>query len=248
MLSRSAFAGVMCLLVAGTAQAATVAENSSAANIPETTALAVAFGHDMKPQTGFDASAQVDKGFDLIRSGKQAKAVRVFDSVIASANRYLASDPRAPLCRSDRTAPGATDDSVVLVDGAVCDAHFGKGFALIDLGRGDLAESELRKATEMAPGNAHFANEYAELFKSRREWQESYDLFAHAWAIVDKDKDGPDASLAARALRGMGYNKIQLGDLDSAQRLFVQSQEFEPDSEAARIELGYIARKKAIGS
>src|SRR3546814_3056230 len=56
-----------------------------------------------------------------------------------------------------------------LVDSALCDAHFGKGFALIDLGRGDLAEAELLKAMQMAPDNAQFANEYAELFKSRSE-------------------------------------------------------------------------------
>lgn len=247
MLKRSAFAGVVGLLLAGTAHAAPVADTSSSA-IPETAALAMAFGHDAKPQAGLDVGAQVDKGFDLIRSGKQAKAVKVFDTVIASTDRNLANDSRTPLCNSDRTAARAAADRVVLVDGAVCDAHFGKGFALIDLGRGDLAEAELRKATEMAPGNAHFANEYAELFKSRRQWQESYDLFAHAWAIVSKDKDGPDAALAARALRGMGYNKIEMGDLDAAENLFRQSQEFDPRSEAAKVELGYIARKKAIGS
>ena len=61
-------------------------------------------------------------------------------------------------------------------------------------------------------------------------------------------KDGPDASLAARALRGMGYNKIEMGDLDAAENLFRQSQEYDPGSEAAKVELGYIARKKAIGS
>ncbi|MCT2400466.1 tetratricopeptide repeat protein [Novosphingobium mangrovi (ex Huang et al. 2023)] len=238
----------MCLLFAGAAQAATVGQSSSSGSIPETTALAVALGHGMKPGTGLDVDAQVDKAFDMIRSGKQAKAVRLFDSVIASVDQSLAGDTRARLCRTDRNAGKADADKVVLVEGAVCDAHFGKGFALIDLGRGDLAEVELREATKMAPGNAHYVNEYAELFKSRRQWQKSYDLFAQAWAIVDKDPAGHDASLAARALRGMGYNKIAMGDLDDAERLFRQSQEYEPDNEAARIELGYIARKKAIGS
>ena len=58
----------------------------------------------------------------------------------------------------------------------------------------------------------------------------------------------PRFPLAARALRGMGYNKIEMGDLDAAENLFRQSQEYDPGSEAAKVELGYIARKKAIGS
>ncbi|MCJ2179466.1 diguanylate cyclase [Novosphingobium album (ex Hu et al. 2023)] len=210
----------------------------------------MAFDHNVKPEAKFEASfgAEVDQAFDLIRNGKQAKAVGLFDKVIASADQSLAGDSRTRVCRSDRTARSADPSHVVLVDGALCDAHFGKGYALIDLGRGDLAEGELRMAMQMAPGNAHFANEYAELFKSRREWQQSYDAFAHAWAVADKDKTGPDADLAARALRGMGYNKMQMGDLDEAAQLFRQSQDYEPGSEAAKIELSNIARKQAIGS
>lgn len=247
MLSRVVFTGVMGLLLAGTANAASVAEVSTPT---QALALAVAFDHDRKPEAKFDASfgAQVDQAFDLIRKGKQAQAVGLFDKVIASADQSLAGDSRSRVCQSDRTAHSANQSQVVLVDGALCDAHFGKGYALIDLGRGDLAEGELLKAMQMAPGNAHFANEYAELFKSRREWQQGYDAFAHAWAIADKDKTGPDADLSARALRGMGYTKMQLGDLDEAARLFRQSQEYEPGSEAAKIELGNIARKQAIGS
>lgn len=248
MLTRSAFTGVVCLLFAGAAHAAPGSEAASSGGIPQSTALAVVFGYDAKPDAKFDAGAQVDRGFDLIRQGKEAKAVELFDRVIASADQHVAGDMRPRLCQSDRAGPEAKRDDAVLVDAAVCDAHFGKGFALIDLGRGDLAEGELFKATQMAPGNAHFANEYAELFKSRRQWQKSYDLFAHAWAIVDKDKTSPDAPLAARALRGMGYDEIEMGKLDDAERLFRQSQEYEPDNEAAKVELGLISRKKAIGS
>lgn len=135
-----------------------------------------------------------------------------------------------------------------MVSSAVCDAHFGKGFALVDLGRGDLAEAELRRATELAPDNAHYANEYAELFKSRRQFQESYDLFARAWSVVDKDTKGPDAGIAARALRGMGFNLIELGRLDEAKTMFSQSLAYDAGNAAAKTELDFIAQRQAIGS
>jgi len=190
---------------------------------------------------------EVDQGFNLLSKGKQAMAVNLFDRVIATVDRHLAGDSRQKLCDGDGHIK-ADLAGTVIVDKAVCDAHFGKGYALIDLGRGDLAEAELHMATTMAPGDAHYANEYAELFKSRREWQKSYDLFARAWNVVDKDMKGPDASLAARALRGMGYNMIELGKLDEAEKLFRQSLDYEPRSDAAKGELSYLARKRAIGS
>lgn len=195
---------------------------------------------------------RTSKGFSLIRAGRPQQAITEFDAVIAAADRQYSRDPRPRLCAADeakaRQFASAAGEEAVLIDPAVCDAHFGKGFALVDMGKGNLAEAELRRATELAPYEPHYFNEYAELFKSRREWQKSHALFAHAWAIVDKDKTGPDSKMAARALRGMGYTSIELGQLDEAEKLFRQSLEYEPDSEPARIELNHIARKKAIGS
>ena len=191
------------------------------------------------------ALADLARGFDMLRAGRQAQAVALFDRVIARLDPPAQGDARARFCGSQGAE--AVHGAVTL-DPAVCDAHFGRGFALIDLGRGDLAEAALRRATEMAPTNAHYANEYAELYKSRREWAESYRLFARAWSVADKTPGSPDASVAARALRGMGFNKMQLGDYDAAEELFRRSQAFEPDSLAAKAELGHLARRKAIGS
>lgn len=198
---------------------------------------------------------RTSRGFDLIRAGKPKQAIAEFDAVIAGADRSYLGDPRQRFCARDQRdarlvagATGAVGKEPVLIDSAVCDAHFGKGYALIDMGRGDLAEAELRRATELAPFDAHYANEYAELFKSRRDWRTSLALFTRAWSVVDRNPAGPDAGLAARALRGIGYNEMMLGNLDEAERRFRQSLEFEADNKAARVELGYIARKKAVGS
>jgi Flp pilus assembly protein TadD len=195
-----------------------------------------------------DSRSDVSKGFALIRAGKPAQAVKMFDSVILANEQALGGDVRPRLCQSKATPEPIVAGKAVAVSSAVCDAHFGKGYALVDLGRGDLAEAELRRATELAPTDAHFANEYAELFKSRREWQRSYDLFAHAWEIVDKSTSGDDAGIAARALRGMGYTKIEMGQLGEAERLFRQSLEYDPANAGAKSELDFIAQKQAIGA
>jgi tetratricopeptide (TPR) repeat protein len=243
-----ALAGSVSLVFAGSAQAGTAdTEHSAAIAIAPAALVAAAFERPAAKFDApkFDAGADVKQGFNLIRRGKQQEAVKLFDKVIAQGQMHLAGDTRPRLCRLGSEAAG---DASASIDPAVCDAHFGKGFALIDLGRGDLAETELGKATQMAPTNAHFANEYAELFKSRRDWQASYDGFARAWSIVDKSTTGPDASVAARALRGMGFNKAAMGQYDEAQALYTQSLQYDPQSEIAVAELGNIARKKAIGS
>jgi tetratricopeptide (TPR) repeat protein len=192
---------------------------------------------------------------DRIKAGDPARAVGLADRIIADYDAKMAQEPRRKVyCGGgDKAIHVLLEAAIRREDAAVypqalCDAHFLKGFALIDMGRGDLAEAELRRATELDPFEPHYVNEYAELFKSRREWQKSYDLFAHAWDIVAKDKSGPDALIAARALRGMGYNKVEMGQFNEAEHLFRQSQEYEPDSAAAHAELAFIARKLAIGS
>jgi Tfp pilus assembly protein PilF len=237
-----AFTSLASVLLAGPAYADS-AEVAAHAGAP-VALVAAAFDRGMGAMPGIDAKAHVDQGFNLIRQGKQAQAVKLFDKVIADADQRLAGDLRPRLCRE----AGIDASHAVEIDSAVCDAHFGKGFALIDLGRGDLAETELRAATRMAPGNAHFANEYAELFKARRAWPESYAEFAHAWAIVDKATTGTDAKIAARALRGMGFTKAQMGEYDEAATLYRQSLQYDPASPIAQAELGNIARRKAIGS
>lgn len=190
----------------------------------------------------------VSRGFDMIRAGKPGKAVKLFDSVISANEQGLAGDGRPRLCQSEKASAHAVAGNAVMVSSALCDAHFGKGYALVDLGRGDLAEAELRRATELAPDNAHYANEYAELFKSRRQFQQSYDLFARAWSVVDKDTKGPDAAIAGRALRGMGFNLIELGRLEEARKMFVESLSYDPANTGAKTELDFIAQRQAIGS
>ena len=240
----------MCMTMAVGAAAGSVsarAESVSPGHLSEVSQLVVAPNVMDKQRTS--------AGFGFIRAGKLKKAIAEFDAVISAADRRHLGDPRPRFCARDErdaskitTATGASGTSPVLIDAAVCDAHFGKGYALIDMGRGDLAEAELRRATELAPFDAHYANEYAELYKSRRDWKTSLELFLRAWDVTDKNPAGPDAHLAARALRGIGYNQMMLGNLEAAENSFRQSLEFEPGNKAASIELGHIARQKAIGS
>lgn len=157
---------------------------------------------------------------------------------------YSCSDDAATTLMNLIEVSGRKRNGVVY-NGGVCSALFMKGFSLIDLKRGAEAEPFLRRATELAPGNAHYLNEYAEWYKSARQWQRSYDLFARAADLAPKQPTDVRNARHARALRGMGFNLIELGRLDDAERLMNQSLKLEPDSEAAKNELAYIAEQRA---
>jgi tetratricopeptide (TPR) repeat protein len=192
-------------------------------------------------------------GFDLIQAGKPAQAIARFDRVIAG----YESERRDTVARCADSLEEATILSIVLmadssVDGDVtilgrnwCSALFGKGFALIDLNRPDEAEAYLERATVMAPLEAHYVNELAELYKNRRQWQLSYDTFARALEVADTAGLRTSPKIKARSLRGMGFTTIELGDLETAEELFHRSLELDPGNPGAKAELEYIADLRA---
>lgn len=129
-----------------------------------------------------------------------------------------------------------------------CAGYFIKGFALIDLGRAPEALKWLQLAHDRAPLHAHFTNELAEWYKASRQWQRAYDLFSEASDSADNATDADRNAFKARALRGMGYAKIEMGDLDEAERLFKASLKLTPDNPAAKGELEYIKGLRGKGN
>ena len=201
-------------------------------------------------------SDELAKALTLLQNGKPDEAISIFSSIISAYEKQYGA---RTVFRCTTGKPGGqalatafgdalTSDKrdVVLGNEDWCTALWGKGFALIDLNRSAEAGPYLARAVEMDPDNAHFINEYAEWFKPRREFKQSFDLFSHAWETVDHDKQGPHRRVAARSLRGLAFNLIELGDLDGAEQKYRQSLEYEPEA-AGKIqgELDYIVQQRA---
>ncbi len=210
----------------------------------------------VKMEPGRPHAAELDQGIALLQSGKPAQAEAIFSVIIADMEKT--HDPAVPFrCvfteSVQQTIAYTTRElgqkTFIVGSDVWCTALWGKGFALIDLRRSEEAGTFLARSVEMMPVNAHFINEYAEWYKSKREWKASYDLFLRAWHTVGHDAQGTDRKIAARALRGMGYNLIEQGDLDGAERLYRQSLDYEPEA-AGKVqqELDYIKEQKAKAS
>lgn len=197
---------------------------------------------------------QVDQAIDLIHDGRPADAIKQLDEVIAANDARYRDLGRDIYCTRTTTEAvlymgmsGAAKRDAVAIDPTWCDAIFYKGFALIDVGRPAEARKWLERAVAMAPNNAHYGNELAESYKTERNWEKAYALFEKA--AGDARTFSPDNRKSAelgRALRGMGFVRIETGQLDEAQKYFEDSLKIDPNNPNARSELQYIAEQRAL--
>lgn len=125
----------------------------------------------------------------------------------------------------------------------LCTAAFIKGFALIDLGKRREAQPHLERAATSAPDNPQFLGELAEWYKMEKNWPRAGALFTKA-AEAAQDNAGENGFWLRRAWRGLGFVKIETGDLDGAEALFKKCLEMDANDAGAKNELAYIAQER----
>ena len=192
-------------------------------------------------------TALSDEAFVLIKQGQPAAAIERLDKIIAYYEKTYAGEKRRIYCAGSTaetllylvSAASEKKDAIAL-DATWSDAIFGKGFALIDLGRKDEARAMFERAIELSPNNSQYAAELAEMKKNERDWNVALELFEKAAddAAFANDPDQP--RLKARAWRGIGYVQIELGQLDKAEEMFLKCLKLNPNDRGAQIELEYI--------
>lgn len=217
--------------------------------------LATSVTAHAEPMTPEAAREAVGKAMGELRKQNPAGVLPLVEPVVAALqeqqkdkNAVCADDAAQSLAlmimqsaAADKLPKDQRRDAVA-VDSAFCLAPFLKGFALIDLQRWDDAEPMLRLASESAPLNAQYRNEYAEWFKAMKQWQKAHDVFAEAYDLGQWESDENAKKFnQARALRGMGFVEIEMGDLDKAEESFRKSLKIIPDHPGAKSELQYIA-------
>ncbi len=208
--------------------------------------------HAQTAMTGEQLSKHITKAGDFLNQQNFAGVISTVEPVIASFEAAYPASEKLVYCGE---GPAQTlillgmavseKKNGVVVDQFYCDAYFMKGFALIDLNKLSDAGAYLQKASDLAPLNAHFMNEYAEWHKTNRHWQQSYDLFEKAKGIAEFSEESFRKEVEARSLRGMGFNLIEMGKLDEAEKLFEQSLKVLPNNSSALSELQYIKEQRA---
>ena len=116
------------------------------------------------------------------------------------------------------------------------DLYFIYGNLLLDLERLDEAEAALLKAARWNPMRADILYARGEIHKRRKQWQEFYDV------TMKGMERAYQAQHLTRGYRNLGYYFIEQENYELATALFFLSLGFEPDNQAAKAELAYIAQ------
>ena len=195
----------------------------------------------------------IERAAELIKDGKPAGALPILDRLIAQFEQghpatgktmvFSASNLAQTLYYSGISAALKKDG--IVVDGNWALAYFLKGFALVDLNRSDDALACFDRAIALSPADSQYLAERGEWYKSHKQWDKAFADFKAAadWSTLSDDSF--QARNKSRGLRGMGFVRIEQGDLKEAEKLFRQSLEVEPGNANALSELDYIKSLKS---
>ena len=181
----------------------------------------------------------------LLGDGKPAEAMALAEQIIQSSESahprrdnivYFSAQSLAETLVY-ATMANAVKKNGIVTNGTWGIAYFLKGFALIDLKRGDEALPWLEKAVAMSPMNAQYLAERAEWYKLRRQWKKALTDFESARSGAYLAPDDAKVSWEGRAIRGIAFVKIEQGKFDDAERLLGEALRLNPDDQRARADL-----------
>jgi tetratricopeptide (TPR) repeat protein len=193
----------------------------------------------------------LQEGIDLIQSRDLGQAIAKFDRIIndydstyghrndklflsfLSLEEFLAFVKGQP----------PPEREVVWLHPYYSQAHYYKGYALVQLERTREAMAEIQRAIDLNPMHGPFYLELAYIHARARDFDLALSLYKNA---LERDYF-PQKSATAAAYRGIGYIYIESGMLQEAIKMYEHSLELEPESAIAKQELDYINTLRRLG-
>jgi tetratricopeptide (TPR) repeat protein len=135
----------------------------------------------------------------------------------------------------------AADQKGTVISQTCAEALYLKGYASLELGKTDDAETYVKRAIGMSPVNANYLSELGHIYHVKKDWKNALETFRKAEEYADtfSPEELKEQELT-RAKRGIGYSLIELGELDEAEAKFNECLEINGDDQAALNELKYI--------
>ncbi|KQU84770.1 hypothetical protein ASC78_09750 [Variovorax sp. Root318D1] len=193
------------------------------------------------------ADALVRRAAELVSSKKPTEALPLLDQAIAQYERAYRES--GVLAYSARSAPetllyaleGHKQNIRAQVYGVEWGlAYFLKGFALIDLGRIPEAKAAYEAAIKLSPRNSQYLSERGHIHALERDWLGSLQAFDEALRAVELTPPALNTREKTRALRGMAFAQVELGNLNAAKALHERVLQIDPANRMSVNELQYI--------
>lgn len=196
--------------------------------------------------------ATYDAGMAAIKAKNPGKAVELMRPVLADFEKRYAGEKRDIFCavtpeQSSRYLADAAKANrpAVSIKPDWCRAQYVTGYALIDLDKLPEAQVAFERLVRFAPQNSRYLNELAYVFMKQKKWQASLDAYRRAEVAADLS---PDRTKEERclALKGVGYNLVELGDLNAAEAAYRKCLNIDPTDDDSLRELKYIEEQRKL--
>jgi tetratricopeptide (TPR) repeat protein len=196
--------------------------------------------------------AKYDAGMAAIRARNPGKAVELMRPVLADFEKQYAGEKRDIFCavtpeqKSRYLADAArANRDAVAIDAGWCRAQYVTGYALIDLERLPEAQTAFERLVRFAPQNARYLNELGYVFMKQKKWKDSLAVYRRAETAADLTPDRVSEERCL-ALKGVGYNLIELGDFNAAEAAYRKCLNIDPDDADSPRELKYIQEQRKL--
>lgn len=129
-------------------------------------------------------------------------------------------------------------------------AYWARGYAYTEMARYPEAEAELKKALALSPNDAQYTGELAYVYQVQKRTNESLALYASMPDMVptmDNWNDTMKDEYRCKALRGQGYDLVELKRYDEAVVAYRACMKIIPDEPKSKAELGYIEGLRGKG-
>ncbi|MBS0478037.1 MAG: tetratricopeptide repeat protein [Proteobacteria bacterium] len=205
-----------------------------------------------KDSRGSAINAKYDAGMAAIRAKQPGKAVELMRPVLADFERRYAGEKRDIFCaltpeQSSRYLADAAKANrpAMTIEPGWCQAQYVTGYALIDLERLPEAQAAFERLVKLAPQNSRYLNELGYVFMKQKKWALSLEAYRRAEAAADLTPGRVDEERCL-ALKGVGYDLVELGDFNAAEAAYRKCLNINPDDQDSPRELKYIEEQRKL--
>lgn len=203
------------------------------------------------PSDGVDQRL-LREGMQLIAEGRIREAVEgPFDDIIrryetqyrdSKHKIYSARGATDALLYAALAASAEPPEPATVLGPAWAMAYWARGYAYNEMARYDDAIAELNKALALAPVDSQYTMELAFAHQQKRDWERALALYQSAFAYAELSAtDIPE--MQCKALRGQGYNLVELHRFDEAKVAYNECLKLKPDEPKSLGELNYIEQQ-----
>ncbi len=211
-----------------------------------------AIKHDTSSQVN-NAEKHLDDGLVFVSTGSLKKAIDEFDQAIKICDNQYSDKKTTVFSSRGQTETiyymllaSATNLKAIAVDTTCSDTLYFRGYAELDLGNLELAQTYVERAIAMAPVNSKYLSELGHIHQTNKKWHDALEVFSTSEESADVySPEKLKNQELMRAKRGVAFALTELNRIDEAESKYKECLKIDPDDKNSLHELAYLKSLRA---